>query len=140
MVPSRRLAGLVTRLAAAALAAACLGCGGKPPSEGGDAAPAGGSAGEGGIEPAASAGTHGDIKDVKDVASDDPRAVVRAAQQAMKARRFGLLFDLLSQRARDDFYADLRADAGKAKGLRYVQDVLGYDPAQAATLPPVRRS
>ena len=54
----------------------------------------------------------------------------------MKSRDFGALFDLLSEQARSDFYADLRADAEKARGVRFVEDVLGYDPAAAAKLPP----
>ncbi len=54
----------------------------------------------------------------------------------MKRRDFGALFDLLSKGAQEKFHADLRADAQSSAGVSFVKDVLGFDPAETAKLPP----
>ncbi len=68
--------------------------------------------------------------------SGDPRGAFLAAQNAMKRRDFGALFDLLSRGAQEKFHADLKADAAGSGGVSFVKDVLGFDPAEAAKLPP----
>ena len=70
------------------------------------------------------------------VAKNLPSGAFLEAQGAMKRRDFGALFDLLSKGAREKFHADLRADAAGSGGVSFVKDVLGFDPAEAAKLPP----
>jgi hypothetical protein len=65
-----------------------------------------------------------------------PGDVFLAAQQGMKARDFGVLFDLLSSAAQEGFCADLKADAASSAGVPFVKDTLGFDPREAAILPP----
>ena len=128
--------------AAAILAAVSFGCAGRPPSPPGEEKGGAGAPGE--QKAAAETPEEGTAETEggpppEEVAADDPRGAFRAAQNAMKRRDFGALFDMLSRGAQEGFYADLKADAEKAaasaSSLRLVRDVLGFDPAEAAKLP-----
>ena len=118
--------------AAAVTVALSFGCAEKPSPPGGHEGPTPGAtlsspgpeSGKGGEKPAPG----------RSPAS--PGDAVLAAQRAMKARDFGALFDLLSAEAQEGFRADLEANAASSAGVPCVKDTLGFDPREAAKLPP----
>ena len=120
-------------------AAVCLlafGCAEKPASPGGEGGPGTGPDTEV-TEDTKGKGSAVSVSPVAaPVAGGDPRGAFLAAQGAMKRRDFGALFDLLSKGAQEKFHADLKADAAGSAGVPFVKDVLGFEPAEAAKLPP----